>query len=209
MKPILTFFLLLLISPVGAQRFGAGAILGLNASQIDGDNQFGYRQFGPAVGLRGIAHLSDRVDLQVELLYSRRGSAARNQDSENPANPVDINLQYAETPILLGFKAIENWDGEYVLHFCSGFSYSRLLRSKVVAKRPNPAGPDDFSIPEIEKDFRRNELGWVVGTAYLPIPQLSIGLRHVLALTPLYKGDVPGGKTLRSYYFQMQVAYQF
>lgn len=196
-----------MISPACAQRFGAGAILGLNASQIDGDNQFGYRRFGPAFGLRGIAQLSDRFALQVEMLYSYRGSAAKNRESENTAKPVDIKLQYAEAPILLAFKAIENWDGQYVLHFCSGFSYSRLLRSEVVAKHPNPANPGDFSIPEIERDFRRNELGWVVGAAYLPVPKISIGLRHVLALTPLYKSDAPGGKTLRPYYFQLQAAF--
>ena len=210
MKPVATLIILYLFTlgpSAYSQRFGAGAILGLNASQIDGDNQFGYRQFGLAGGLRGVARLSGRFDFQMEMLYSRRGSAAKNREKEGSGYPVDINLQYAEVPVLFNYKAHENWNGQYVLHFCTGFSYSRLLRSQVKAKHAQPAGQEDFNIAEVERDFNKNEIGWVAGAAFLPIPKLSVGLRHVFALNPLFKSDEQAGKTLRSYYLQLQVAY--
>ncbi|MCB0563246.1 MAG: PorT family protein [Phaeodactylibacter sp.] len=210
MKPLATLLALCLLffgPSVYSQRFGAGAILGLNASQIDGDNQFGYRKFGLAGGLRGIAHLSARFDLQVEMLYSLRGSAAKTRGYKGPATPVDIKLQYAEAPLLLNYKVLENWDGQYVLHFCTGFSYARLLGSEVKERRSTPTNQEDFNILEAEKDFKRNEIGWVLGAAFLPIPKLSVELRHVFALNPLFKSDMHDGRTLRSYYLQLQVAY--
>ncbi|MCC7507153.1 MAG: hypothetical protein IT259_17735, partial [Saprospiraceae bacterium] len=62
--------LLLMLLPEGAiaqrqQRFKAGIIAGLTASQIDGDESAGYHKVGLQGGLRGVVILGGKQDASV------------------------------------------------------------------------------------------------------------------------------------------------
>lgn len=191
-----------------SQRFSAGAVLGINASQIDGDDQFGYRQFGIVGGLQGIAQLSNRLDFKLELLYSQRGARAGANEKEKADYFANVRLQYVETPFLLDYKLLENWDGHYFLHLQSGVQYARLLESKVKEGFKKPSSEEAFTISAQQDNFQRNELSWVVGFSFYPFPKVHISLRHVLGLTPLLQRQEPDIRQLRSYYLQLRVGYR-
>ena len=78
-----------------AQSFRAQAVLGLNATQIDGDALWGYNQAGILGGLKVALPLSDVISLQVGMLYSAKGS--RNGEYE-PGFTI-IRLSYLELPV--------------------------------------------------------------------------------------------------------------
>ena len=69
----LTFFLFFSGNTTAQQRFKAGVIGGLNASQIQNDDVGGYRRLGIQGGLRAITIFTDKIDLFFEILYSQRG----------------------------------------------------------------------------------------------------------------------------------------
>ena len=51
------------------QRFKAGVIAGVTASQIDGDASAGFHKVGLQGGLRGIVVLKPRQEASIEFLY--------------------------------------------------------------------------------------------------------------------------------------------
>ena len=81
--------------PASAQSFRAHALLGLNASQIDGDGLWGYNQAGILGGVKVALPLSDAISLQAGMLYSAKGS--RNGEFE-PGFTI-IRLSYLELPV--------------------------------------------------------------------------------------------------------------
>ncbi len=109
---------------LSAQRFQAGALVGLNLSQIDGDRLLGYNQVGLNVGGRVNAVLSDRWQLGVEMTYTQQG--AQRAKNDDPASIYDnIRLNFVETPVMLHFK-------EWKFHLSGGVSYARLINYKVI-----------------------------------------------------------------------------
>lgn len=192
----------------GQRRFSAGALLGANASQLDGDNQSGYSKNGIMGGLRGIARLTPRLDFNMELLYTQRGSKP-SAKGNNGERPITVKLNYAETPFILAYKTVEDWDGNYRLLLSSGISYARLLGSKV----EEASGKNPNSEPNIagkEGQFRKNDISWKAGVAYLITPELSVGVRHTVSLTPLLEesaNPLEGAPSLRSYYLTFYVGY--
>ena len=57
-----------------AQTFKAGVILGVTASQINGDDSAGFNKPGLEGGLKSAVTISEKVDISLEILYSQRGA---------------------------------------------------------------------------------------------------------------------------------------
>ena len=57
-----------------AQRFKGSAVFGLNFSQIDGDQLAGFSKLGWTGGFKLAYPLRKNSDLNIEMLYSQRGS---------------------------------------------------------------------------------------------------------------------------------------
>lgn len=133
-------FLLFVLSPdCTGQRFKAMAIIGANASQIDGDNLYGFNKLGISAGGR-LSYANDKnIDYALEMLYSQRGSSVKifnNEDGDK------ISLNYIEIPIIV---SIRDWynekDGYYkvraeggnilrILIWCECFRISRRIFQK-------------------------------------------------------------------------------
>ena len=183
------------------QRFGAGFTLGLNASQLDGDDHKGYSKIGIKGGLVGITRISPRLDIQLELLYSQRGAKPSANTNSTTRSP-EISLNYAETPVMISFKTLGGWDGTYRLKILTGFSYARLIGSKV-EKDVNSSPSAEI----LEEAFKKNDISWKVGASIMVTPQLMLGVRHTISLMPLLDlEDIPppGISNLSGYYLSFQ-----
>ena len=67
---LIAFTVLIFCTSVQAQRrFQGGVVVGLSASQIDGDLMAGYDKLGLIGGIRTVARLKERSDLSVEFLF--------------------------------------------------------------------------------------------------------------------------------------------
>lgn len=189
-------FSLFLISFCQAQeaRFGAGIVGGLNASQILGDDTGGYNKLGLQGGLRGIAHLKDRTDLYVELLYSQRGSYQK--------GIIKINLEYVEVPIVFTFKDwLDEEEGFYKVAANIGFSYGRLLSASAEGSKHD----------DLVDQFNVNDFSFTGGVEYFTRKNFSFGVRWSKSFNLLYNKDKhdPGRNSLRGFFLSFRGVYTF
>lgn len=154
MKRLFLHFLLVLglLSVVGsanAQRFVGQAILGMNFSQIEGDDVHGFTKLGVNAGLGIVLPLNrpQTWTVSAELLFVQKGAYkhcnAGYFDTTNyhvsmfedvnrtvPFNPnikCNISLDYVQIPVLFHYE-----DMRTGCKFGLGFSWSRLVRAKEI-----------------------------------------------------------------------------
>ncbi len=167
---IFLFFFLMLASWGRTQTFEAGLILGVNASQVNGDFLAGYDKLGLHTGLKVRVSTWEHIEWSVELLLSQRGSRPDifTEDSRK------IHLNYVEIPILIGFKDWQK-DDFYKIRFEGGFSYGRLVSHKVSFQ----------GVEEQIDEFNNNDLSFVIGAALFTSEKLGFSFRYTHSVTPL------------------------
>lgn len=110
-----------------SQRFRGGPILGLNFSQVDGDDDAGVHKLGLQAGLGSYVSLSERLGIQLDLLYSQKGSRYA-REMESTAGPYfmvyKLKLHYIELPLALQFYIDQD------IHIGAGVAYNRLINSE-------------------------------------------------------------------------------
>lgn len=119
MKHLLILFLICISFSTFSQTFKGAIAAGINASQVDGDNDVGYRKVGFNVGPKVYAMLNDHFSLSMELLFSQKGAKA-SALRYSPQNLFKIQLNYAEVPLMVHFH-----DKEKAI-FGLGVSYGQL-----------------------------------------------------------------------------------
>lgn len=202
----------LLSFPAGApaqrtQRFKAGIIAGITASQIDGDASAGYNKVGLQGGLRGIIVLRPKQDASIELLFTQRGS--RNEAKTPPYFKTTLN--YIEVPLQWHYHDWPaNGDPEdvdfYRVHFNAGLSYARLLGYK---------DDSDGSIAGITPalpGLNRNSFCFVIGASFFASKHLGFTARYHRAFNRLYDPNQPGAtfaNSLNEHFLAFQTMYLF
>lgn len=189
-------FYLFFISFGNAQpaRFGAGIVGGLNASQILGDDTGGYNKLGIQGGLRGIARLSDRSDLYLELLYSQRGSYQK--------GIIKIDLRYVEVPVVITYKDwLDEEGGFYKVAANIGLSYGRLLSASAEGSKHD----------DIVDLFNDNDISFTVGAEYFTRNNFAFGIRWSKSINLLYNKNKhdPGRNSLRGFFLSFRGVYIF
>lgn len=180
------------------RRFKGGIIGGFNLSQIEGDDAAGYNKIGIQAGARVAIVLKEKMDLGIEMLFSQRGSAARNINQG--AFPFKLTLNYIEVPVLFNYMDWQVEDEDYYrLHFHAGFSYGRLISF----------ASDDLVI--IDDFIRDNDVSWIGGATYYINENLGITARYSRSLYPFFAPDetTPNVKPLVGYQLSFQTVYMF
>lgn len=210
MKKILLLFITLSPCFLLAQpRFRAGAVLGLTASQIDGDLSAGYNKLGYQAGLRVISRLKGRHEASMEILYSQRGC----QNELIPSDyeiPFSLTLNYIEVPLQWHFKDwLIEYDEEkynyYRISFNAGLSYARLFNSK----------KDALLSPLIDKvapDYlKKDDLSLAIGVNFFFNRHFGITARWNRSLVLLYDPRTSpfAGKSWNQHCLYFQTVYLF
>lgn len=187
------------------RRFHAGLIAGLNAAQIDGDQLAGFNRVGVTAGIRGSAVLSERFDLNVEMLFSQRGSRP---DIFNALLEPDINiaLQYAEVPVYIGFY---DWkkDDYYKVKVHAGLSYGRLIKASTV----DAYLEDQVDLEDLSDSFNDNDFSWIIGASIYLSRHFGMTLRYTRFINKLFNPSKTGinAPALRSYFLTFRFEYNF
>ncbi len=178
------------------QRFKAGLIVGLNASQILGDENGGYNRLGLQGGLRAITVFTEKSDLVFEILYSQRGSRGRTGIST-----LEISTNYIEVPVLFTFKDWLDEDGFYRIQVSGGFSYGRLLSASAI----------DSVHGEQVDNFNSNDISITLGAEFFTSEHFSFGARWSRSLNLLYNKDKYNQSinSLRGFFLSFRGAYIF
>ena len=158
-----------------AQRFKASAVLGLNLAQIDGDELAGFSKLGVTGGFKLAYPLEDNIDLNFEMLYSQRGSTSGFGFGGSGGNFID--LKYIELPIYLNIKDWFVEDEDYhKVKAHAGLSYAFLFD----VNSTNGLISNDID------NYRRHNLGFLLGIDYAFNSKFGISLRYTRAFNSLY-----------------------
>ena len=76
-------------------------IAGLNACQIDGDNEWGYKYFGAEAGIGALARFHDVVSVSMEMDYSMKGARARLPSTADVSERYNVQWDYISVPVAL------------------------------------------------------------------------------------------------------------
>lgn len=166
-------------------RFRAGAIVGLTASQIDGDLSAGYNKLGLQGGLRVIGRLTERTEASLEFLFSQRGAQRELVKNRYGDPQYPIALNYVEMPLQWHFKdwLIEGEDESenyYKVSINAGFSYARLIGTRIKDKEENP-------FYDLVPDYlKKNDFSFVLGANFFANRHLGFTIRYNRSIGYMY-----------------------
>lgn len=151
-------------------QFDAGVRLGISGCQIDGDNYGGYNKLGFSGGAIVRSPLSEKLDIQMELLYSHRGSRDPADPDNGKLNSYRINLNYIDIPLLLKFPA---WKFDFEAGLCNGIFLSS-------------SEEDEFgTVTNSIFNFLRYELALNVGTNFRLTENWMLNVRYHRSVLPI------------------------
>ncbi len=187
---IQVFLCLLVCIPADSfsQRFRAAAVVGMNASQIDGDNLYGFKKLGLQAGGRLSYQNSKVVDFALEMLYSQRGSSV-NYFNNAPEDKID--LRYLELPLILSLRDWYIEDGKYYkVRAEGGLSYGYLFGVQT------PGYPEEY--------FRRHDVSWLLAAGVQLNRWAGFSLRYTSSLGKMYKDPLSGSSILHGYFLTLR-----
>jgi opacity protein-like surface antigen len=169
---LLTFLFAVTSITAFSQRFEGGVLVGLNASQVDGDNYSGYKKPGVALGGYVQTNLSRTVFAGMELKLMQKGS--RNIDSlaTNGQIKYVMRLNYIDLPVYLGFRTSER------ISLLVGVSPGYLIKGTEY---------NDFGkfVEEDQKPFKELDLQALLGFRFQLTKRLFVDLRGKYSVVPI------------------------
>ncbi|MCX6231616.1 MAG: outer membrane beta-barrel protein [Bacteroidetes bacterium] len=144
-----------LIQPSIAQRVKGELILGMNATQIDGDEIYGYHKFGLNIGVGGIFPYNKYWSLSIETIFNQKGSYQNDpiQPNDSLKPYYNIRLNYLEVPVLI------HYHDKGGITFGLGFSWGRTVGIEEIqygkkVETTTLAGPYKRDDLDVLVDFR-------------------------------------------------------
>ncbi len=108
-----------------------GALIGgMNTTNVQGDDVFGFKKFGLNAGAAAIMPFSDKWSITLETSYTQKGSYHKeggrgmNYQERHDYNQYKLILNYVEVPVLVHYED-RKW-----IRVGAGFSYARLVEVK-------------------------------------------------------------------------------
>lgn len=163
-------FLLILFSPLHAQRFSGGIVLGYNASQVDGDTWAGYNKFGLVGGFYTSTSFSGKLSGELQICYSQKGAAKRT--NINSPTIYRSALNYIEMPVLLKYTATPK------ISFSFGPTFDYLFSFKEEDEYGQVSSAEAIQ-------FKPFELGGLAGVNYQWMEKLSVSLFFSYSILPV------------------------
>lgn len=169
-KLLIPIFFLFAASTSFAQRFDGGALLGFNATQVEGDTYKGYYKPGLVAGFYVQTDLAPAIFAAIEIKYSQKG--ARKKVTEKDPTTYIMRLNYIELPIYTAFRSSER------TAIIAGISPGFLLSGKEF----NEYG--EFP-PEEQSAFSTIDLQGLLGFQVDVAENLKADLRFAYSVLPI------------------------
>lgn len=159
-------------------------IAGVNATQVDGDEVYGYHKFGLNVGAAAIIPIYGNWSISLENIYSEKGAHQRARFIDSLDGSYDLKLNYVDVPLLLQYTDKD------IITFGAGGSWGSLV--KVSEKRHG------FDIPgtTLESEiYRRSDINFIADVKFRLIKKLHFNVRYAYSIRPIAKREVIDSKT--------------
>lgn len=127
MKHLIVVILIVMITKLSdAQQFDGELIIGMNTSQIDGDESSGYKKIGAIAGIYVRTNFTENWAIQSGIHYCGKGSKLETEDASGSLiSSKKVNLHYIEVPCIIRYTYKKK------LYFDFGISAAYLFASKL------------------------------------------------------------------------------
>lgn len=182
---IILFLAFCAISGVHAQRIMGALILGVNASQVDGDEVYGYRKFGLNAGAAAIIPIWGNWAITLENTYSEKGAHQRKRSLDSIYDgSYDLKLNYVDVPLLLQYT-----DKDFI-SIASGASWGSLVK---VSEFRNG---NEISTTTLNSGiYNRSDINILVDVKIRVIQRLRFNVRYAYSVRPIAHREVIDSKT--------------
>jgi opacity protein-like surface antigen len=178
MKKLILLMLLALPLVSWAQRFNGGALIGICASQVDGDTYAGFDKLGFQGGVFVNTKFSDAWGAQMEIKYNGKG--ARKRTSKDDFETYSLTLHYIDLPLIVNFTIKE----KFILD-------AGLVPGYLFAKNGEE---DEGKISGEElSGYKKFDLSWLLGFNYRITDNFIANIRYSYSLFSI-REEIEGGK---------------
>ena len=182
---LITLLIVMRSHAIGQQtHFTGGILIGLNLSQIDGDDLNGFNKAGPMGGIYINFAPGRRWSFQMEMLYSQKGSSARVDSASLAMNRTGyvtsdsswkiLRLNYFEIPFMAKYKVTDRFS------ISGGLGLGLLFGA--YREDFSTGGNGDVSF------LKSTEFTYNFGGTYNLTPRLSAHIRWTESILPISKG---------------------
>jgi hypothetical protein len=164
--------------------FYGGPVVGLNFTQVDGDNYAGYSKVGFNLGGIVYAKFGSDFAASLEISYAQKGAAGKPKPSGVPGiNLIDytLKLNYAEIPVCVYYV-----DG-HKNHFGAGLCYGRLISADEKVET-NPT----YNFNQENFPFKKSDLSFLLNINLHIWKGFFVNGRFSYSMIPI-RTDVPFG----------------
>ncbi len=159
-----------------AQRVKGELILGMNATQIDGDEIFGFNKLGLNVGVGGIFPFNEHWSLSIETILNQKGSYRKSPIDVNDTTLLpyyNIRLNYLDIPVLI------HYEDKGGFTFGAGFSWGRTvgieeIEHGVKVETTTLAGP-----------YKRDDVNVLADIRFKIWQKLKFNFRYAYSVIPI------------------------
>ncbi|GAP43074.1 outer membrane protein beta-barrel domain [Lentimicrobium saccharophilum] len=183
---VLLFIAVISVQTGYGQRIMGAAIVGLNATQVDGDEVYGYKNFGLNTGLSAIVPFNNKWSVSIENIYSEKGAHQRVKYLDSLDGSYDLKLNYLEVPVLLHFTDKD------IVTFGAGMSWGRLV--KVWEQR------NGYEMPATTLEsgiYRSSDLNFLLDVRFRVFERLRFNARYAYSIRPIATREIIDSKTGR------------
>lgn len=170
----LSFFLLiavfsaLQVSAQENQKIKFGLTAGINTSDVVGDGLGGFRKIGMTAGVFAFKPISEKSNLEIQLLFFQKGSQQIPRPEEGIYDAYKLQLNYVDLPIFYVFE-VSKWE------VALGPSFGWLLSQKE---------EDFFGLANTTNRFNNFELAANTEIRWHPADNFRLSVRYHLAILP-------------------------
>lgn len=159
-----------------AQHFEGKIVLGLNASQIDGDGLSGFNKAGALFGVAAAFPFNEKFSIEPQLLFSQKGSKSSNDELDKGYPYIIFRTSYLELPVLLNYQVSNSPE----LHLQGGLSFNYLLSASV-------DNGTNLGFVDAQDSFNQLDLCGQLGFEYRIASRWGLHVRHSYSLKNMNK----------------------
>jgi hypothetical protein len=167
---------------------------GLNATQIDGDEGYGYNYLGAHVGVGAMVKFHKNMSVSMEILYSMKGAQRRLFGNNRADSSFKIIHDYVEVPLLF------NVHDKKLIMASVGISAAYMVRNKLMLNGIDYTNPE--STAPIPSAFliepKKFDLSALIGLHFIIKEQFALGARFSYSLLGI-RPALPGSRVRNQY----------
>lgn len=155
-----------------AQFIKAVSPIGLNFTQVDGDEIAGYNKVGLHTGIGAMIDLNegDTWEIGFEILYSKMGSKSNTTQAIDMLFDLKLQYDYVSVPLLVNYKDVGKG------YLGAGLVISRLVNNKRFV--------DKIEVPDVS--IKSMDFGIMGQAGFVFSPNFRVTLRAAYSALPFY-----------------------